>query len=81
MIIIIIFTGDFFLWGELKKRVFTAPLPANLDELKEKITNAYAAIPDLWVKKAVRNMRRRVDWLVEAQGKHLSCKSEGKFRT
>ena len=39
---------DFFLWGYVKDRVYVSPLPATMDDLQERITEAINAItPDM----------------------------------
>ncbi|GBM99746.1 hypothetical protein AVEN_102671-1 [Araneus ventricosus] len=35
---------DFFLWGFVKDKVFVLPLPHNLQELKQRITNVLNAL-------------------------------------
>ena len=49
---------DFFLWGFVKDTVFVPPVPANLQELRDRITTAVALID--------RDMLTRVwnDWII-----------------
>jgi len=37
---------DFFLWGYLKERVYVPPLPADLDELTNRITAAVKSVTE-----------------------------------
>ena len=37
---------DFFLWGYVKERVYVPPLPADLDELTNRITAAVKSVTD-----------------------------------
>ena len=64
---------DFFLWGYVKDRVYVPPLPATVDELKERITAAVKSItPDMlqrvWSKRDYRIRVCRV-----TRGGHVEC--------
>jgi hypothetical protein len=38
--------SDFFLWGYVKERVYVPPLPADLDELRNRITAAVNSVTE-----------------------------------
>jgi hypothetical protein len=41
-------------WGELKRRVYVAPLPTTLVDLTHRIQDAYDDIPQATVSRAIR---------------------------
>ena len=63
----------FFLWGYLKEKVYH-PLPVTLEALKRKITREFTRIPELMVKKAVLNMKKRGRLMVECEGRQFEGK-------
>ena len=64
---------DFFLWGYLKEKVYH-PLPVTLEALKRKITREFTRIPELMVKKAVLNMKKRGRLMAECEGRQFEGK-------
>ena len=51
---------DYFLWGHLKNKVYTATPPINVDDLRIRITaevNIFKENPDL-MEKVMRSMRK-----------------------
>jgi hypothetical protein len=62
---------DFFLWGYIKGQVYKTP-PANVDELRERITNEFAALRRTrMARRAMRDMRTRAIKCVELEGGHV----------
>ena len=68
---------DYFLWGYVKSKVFASP-PDSLDDLQTRITQAFDDLEGdrVLVRRAVRDMTRRVNMCLERDGGHM----EGKFR-
>ena len=61
---------DFFLWGVLKDIVY-ATRPPDVEDLKQRITQAMAAIPVHLCEKVCRSVPDRLRRCVEADGGHL----------
>ena len=65
---------DFFLWGHMKELVYR-PMPANMLDLKRKITEVFNSISEETVRKAVFNMMSRAQKLVVEGGKGFEGKN------
>ena len=52
---------DFFLWGYVKERVYVPPLPANLDELTNRITAAVKSVTEVTLRRVWDEFSYRVD--------------------
>jgi len=62
---------DFFLWGNLKAKVY-ARRPGTIEQLKEAIRQEVAAIPPAMTRKAMDNFREWLQQCVINNGRHLS---------
>ena len=62
---------DFFLWGYIKDRVFVPPLPASLNELKQRITTAVASIDEDMLRSVWTELDRRIDICRVTKGSHI----------
>jgi len=51
----------FFLWGYVKDRVYVPPLPANVDELQERITAAVKSVPPDMLQRVWSELDYRID--------------------
>ena len=58
---------DFCLWGLMKDLVYM-PMPATMADLKQKIIEVFHSIPEETVRKAVMDMKPRVQKLVMKEG-------------
>lgn len=61
---------DFFLWGYLKGRVYREN-PTTLDQLKEAIRTEIRLISSEMTAEVMKNMRKRVDFCIASNGRHL----------
>ena len=52
---------DFFLWGYVKERVYVPPLPADLDELRNRITAAVKSVTEDTLRRVWDEFSYRVD--------------------
>ena len=52
---------DFFLWGYVKERVYVPPLPADLDELRNRITVAVNSVTEDTLRRVWDELCFRVD--------------------
>ena len=52
---------DFFLWGVVKDTVFVPPLPANLQDLRNRITAAVALVDRDMLTRVWNEMDHRID--------------------
>ena len=52
---------DFFLWGYIKDRVFVPPLPVSLNELKQRITTAFASVDEDMIRSVWTELDYRID--------------------
>ena len=59
---------DFFLWSFVKMKVYTAPLPQNLNQLTQRITNVFANLDPEMVIRAINNMKDRARKVVAING-------------
>ena len=64
---------DFCLWGLMKALVYK-PMPTNIENPKQKITDVFHSIPEETVRKAVMNMKPRAQKLVIEEGKGFEGK-------
>jgi hypothetical protein len=62
---------DFFLWGCVKERVFVPPLPADLDELTDRITAAIKSVTQDTARRVLDKLSYRVDVVRAAGGGHI----------
>jgi hypothetical protein len=61
---------DFFLWGYIKDRVFVPPLPASLNELKQRITTADASVDKDMLRSVWTDLDYRIDICRVTKGSH-----------
>jgi len=61
---------DFFLWGCVKERVYVQPLPADLDELTNRITAAVNSVTEDTLRRVWDEFSYRVD-VRAAGGGHI----------
>jgi len=62
---------DFFLWGYVKERVYVPPLPADLDELTNRITAAVKSVTEDTLRRVWNEFSYRVDVVRAAGGGHI----------
>ena len=60
--------ADFFLWGYLKDRVYSDPIPRDIDQLKENIRKEARKINKDLVIRAIDNMLPRTQNLLSRKG-------------
>jgi len=61
---------DLFLWGYVKDRVFSTPVP-DITNLKARITEAFATITEDMLENTWREIDYRLDVLYETKGAHV----------
>jgi len=61
---------DFFLWGYVKDKVISTPVP-NITKLKARITDAFATITEDMLENTWREIDYRLDVLRATQGAHV----------
>ena len=61
---------DFFLCGYIKDRVFIPPLPASLNEVKQRITTAVASVDDM-LRSVWTELDYRIDICRVTKGSHI----------
>ena len=61
---------DFFLWGYVKERVCVPPLPADLDELTNRIAAAVNSVTEDTLRRVWDELSCRVDVVRAADGGH-----------
>ena len=61
---------DFFLWGYVKDKVFSTPVP-DITNLKARITDAFAAITEYMLENTWRATDYRLDVLRATKGAHV----------
>ena len=64
---------DFFLWGWIKSQVYTTPI-ANLAELRRRIEQAFAELPQEMVDRAIGAYQRRLEYCLEVNGRSTEQK-------
>jgi len=62
---------DFFLWGYVKERVYVPPLPADWDELRNRITAAIHSVTENTLRRVWDEFSYRVDVVRAAGGGHI----------
>ena len=62
---------DFFLWGHIKAIVYADGVPANLEELKQRIQQAFEEMPQEMVDNAVEAFPRRLQKCIDKEGKNV----------
>ena len=62
---------DFFLWGYVKERVYVPPLPADLDELTNRITAAVKSVTEDTLRRVWDEFSYRVDDVRAAGRGHI----------
>ena len=62
---------DFFLWGFVKDTVFVPPVPANLQELRDRITAAVALIDHDMLTRVWNELDYRLDVCHISQSGHI----------
>ena len=62
---------DFFLWGYVKERVYVPPLPAELDELTNRITAAVNSVTEDTLRRVWDELSYRVDVVPASGGEHM----------
>jgi len=62
---------DFFLWGYVKERVYVPPLPADLDELTNRITASVRSVTEDTLRRVWDEFSYRVDVVRAAGGGHI----------
>ena len=62
---------NFFLWGYVKERVYVPPLPADLDELTNRITAAVKSVTEDTLRHVWDEFSYRVDVVPAAGGGHI----------
>ena len=62
---------DFFLWGFVKDTVFVPPVPANIQELRDRITAAVALIDRDMLTRMLNELDYRLDVYNISQGEHI----------
>ena len=61
----------FFLWGYLKGLVFVLPLPANIEEMKQRITAALENVTKDMLKRDWHELEYRLDVCRVTGGAHI----------
>jgi len=61
---------DFFLWGYVKDKVFSTPVPDNTN-LKARITDAFATVTEDMLENTWREIDYRLDVLHATKGAHV----------
>ena len=61
---------DFFLWGYVKDKVFSTPVP-DITNLKARITDAFATITEDTLENTWREIDYRLDVLRATKGAHV----------
>ena len=62
---------DFFLWGFVKGLVYVPPLPKDVDELKDRITEAVATIDNAMLERVWQELDYRLDVCRVTNGAHI----------
>jgi len=61
---------DFFLWGYVKDKVFSTPVPGNIN-LKARITDSFTTIIEDMLENTWREIDYRLDVLSATKGAHV----------
>ena len=62
---------DFFLWGYVKGLVFVLPLPANFEEMKERITAALETVTEDMLQRVWHELEYRLNVCRVTGGAHI----------
>ena len=62
---------DFFLWGYVKELVFVPPLPANIEEMKQRITAALETVTKDMLQRVWHELEYRLDACRVTAGAHI----------
>ena len=62
---------DFFLWGYVKGLVYVPPLPANLEEVKQRITTALQTATQDMLQRVLEELEYRIDVYHVSDGAHI----------
>ena len=62
---------DFFLWGYIKDRVFVPPFPVSLNELKQRITTAFASVDEDMLRSVWTELDYCIDICRVTKGSHI----------
>ena len=62
---------DFFLWDYVKGLVFVPPLPANIEEMKQRITAALETVTKDILQRARYELEHRLDVCKVTGGAHI----------
>ena len=62
---------DFFLWGFVKDTIFVPPLPANLQDRRNRITSAAVLVDRDTLKRVWSEIDYRIDVCRITEGKHI----------
>ncbi len=62
---------DFSVWAQMKTKVFSHPLPQNLDDLRQKIRESARGLDHSYIERVVLHMRVRAEKCVQANGGHF----------
>ena len=62
---------DFFLWGYVKGLVFVPPLPANIEEMKQRITAALETVTKDMLQRVWHELEYRLDVCRVTGGAHI----------
>lgn len=62
---------DFFLWGYVKDKVYVPPLPANIDDMKDRITAAINTVDRDILRRVWEEFSYRLDVVRAAGGGHI----------
>ena len=63
--------SDFFLWGYVKGLVFVPPLPANIEEMKQRITAALETVTKDMLQRVWHELEYRLDVCRVTGGAHF----------
>uniref|UniRef100_A0A915DHE0 Uncharacterized protein n=1 Tax=Ditylenchus dipsaci TaxID=166011 RepID=A0A915DHE0_9BILA len=66
---------DFFLWDYIKSKVYTSPV-TSLEELRERIENAFRQMPQQMVNRSIESYERRQNWIAENEDTIGSLKKD-----
>ncbi|GBN22972.1 hypothetical protein AVEN_185205-1 [Araneus ventricosus] len=61
---------DFFLWGHIKGQVYATP-PSTLQDLRRRITDAFASVTPTMLHNVEREIQSRVQMCIVANGEHF----------
>ena len=62
---------DFYLWGFIKTKVYTSPMPKNLTQLRQRIKSVIEEITPATLKRVWSNLKRRLVITIKRKGKHF----------